>query len=509
MRADKEEILMSNSMGKTGTAAENTHLESKQQLAFSKIDDANIKPILTNRALALVATLSFFLVFAHWNVFDIGQYSAGLNTSIFYAGFLYLLYKNNVRFNCKDDWYWLVPISLIVISFSLFENPWLKLISLFILPLSIGIFYHYSQLPEKKYIPWGKQLIAYTALKSLQVFSYFKPSKQYWIKQIPKGDNNKRKQIVKGITILIPALIAVTVLLSSADENFAALVGPTFDFLLSMDNVSFLFRVFTSLVFAIFLLAIFYSWRLPPTFTFKVSTKPSEDIVYGILMSGILILYFAFLYLQFEYLLVNSLPADFSQTEHLVKSGFWQLFFLSVINVLLFIGIYKKTSAFVQHILRLYIFASGLILLSACWRIFLYVKWYGFSYEKYFAAYTCIFALLTFAYLLWASFAKTKKDIVRFLAFSMLWTYAIATVSPIEKIIYNTNHYLFAHEDTRIDLNQLKSLSADVLGNVENDVFNGDLKPEEWQVWRDFIHTNRCNNRHWYESNLSLMINCR
>lgn len=499
---------MSKGIEKISSESGNIDLESKNLVAFSQNNNVNIHPILTSRALSLVAVLSFLLVFSHWNFFEIGQYSSGWNTSIFYAGILYLLHKNNVYLNYKDDWYWVTPIALIAISFSLFENPWLKLISLFILPFSIGIFYHYGQLQDKKRIRWGKQLLSYTALRSVKTFTYFAPSKDHWIKQIPKGNTHKRKQIVKGITILIPALIVVTVLLSSADENFAALVEPTFDYILSMNNLSFFLKVFISIVFAILLLGMFFSWRLPPTFIFEDNPKPSEDIVYGILMSGILILYIAFLYLQFEHLLVNSLPNDFTKTEQLVKSGFWQLFCLSIINVFLFISIYKKTSAFVQLILRLYIFASGLILLSACWRILLYVKWYGLSYEKYFASYTCIFALLTFAYLLWATFAKTQKDIVRFLAFSMLWSYAIATVSPIEKIIYNTNQYLSTSEHTRIDLNQLKSLSADILGNVENDILSGHLDSNEWGAWENTIKTKSCNSRLWYETNLSLIVNC-
>ena len=224
--------------------------------------------------------------------------------------------------------------------------------------------------------------------------------------------------------------------------------------------------------------------------------------------------------MQLEYLLVDSLPIDFDQTEQLVKSGFWQLFFLSFLNVVLFTFFYKNTAVIAQIFLTIFIAASGLLLLSAAWRMGLYVFYYGFSYEKFFASYTCLFALILFVFLAIASLSKDKKDILKTILFSALWCYGIATLLPIEKIILHSNTHLAKLEDSRINLAHLKVLSADVLNDI-NDLhtksinakptINGFSIHNSWNnlYWQQWMNQQQfaC-SRAWYEKNLSLLINC-
>ena len=486
--------------------------DENPRLNFDQIQDANVTPILNNKTLSIIGVLSFFSVFTHWNFWSIGQYSVGWNSTVFWLGVMLLLHSKNTHLSFKKDWTWVVPLVLICVSFSLFENPWLKLISILVLPFLTAFFYVYGQIENSKNLILNKKLIFHIDRIALSPISNIISSFSYWHKQLSKfwrfRNNDYSKRVLKGLLLLIPSAVLVILLLASADKNFSQLANSIFEPLLNLFSLSFVSKILMGMFFSVLLLSVLFSWRLTEKYEYQDDYKKVDSIVYGILMSGILILYVIFLFLQIEYLIVDTLPIDFEETENLVKSGFWQLFFLSILNVILFVGVYKKTSDLVQIILTIYIFASGLILLLACWRIGLYVYWYGLSYEKYFASYTCLFALFTFIYLIVATMSKSKLNVLRCLVFSFLWFFSVATISPVEQIIYNTNHYLAKKEDTRLNLIHLRFLSADILSNVESDLKKGNLKPAEWDKWIKLIKFTRC-NRQWYETNLSLILNCR
>lgn len=63
------------------------------------------------------------------------------------------------------------------------------------------------------------------------------------------------------------------------------------------------------------------------------------------MLSGVLALYGLFIFVQIERLWVNDLPVDFASTENLVKTGFWQLVFLSFLNSALFVFFLPKDRA--------------------------------------------------------------------------------------------------------------------------------------------------------------------
>ena len=92
----------------------------------------------------------------------------------------------------------------------------------------------------------------------------------------------------------------------------------------------------------------------------------------------------------------------------------------------MFFFVYKNTASYVQFLLRAFILASGLVLLSGCWRMGLYVYWYGLNYEKFFASYTAIFSLFIFVYLVIASFRVKRENIYRFIAPSSVFAPPVA-----------------------------------------------------------------------------------
>lgn len=467
--------------------------------------------VVSTRVVWAVAALAFLGVWLHWNFWNYGIYALGFNTTVFLGGVAALLLVKNSEFDWRADIAWLAPLVLVGVSFSLYENPWLKLISFLLLPIAIGVFFSYGQLSNRREVDWGVGLIRVLFLNTLRPLGKL-PAAVGLVRAtatvFPREKNALARRVLIGVLCLVPLAALVLTLLSSADAVFAGWTENIFGWLLDHLQASLLAKVLLSVLLTIGLLAVCLGWRQTGEAPLKQSgTHAIDDVVAGIVITGILGIYLLFLYLQLEYLLVDSLPVEFAATERLVKSGFWQLFFLSFLNVALFFVLYKNTSTAVQRILQAFIVASGLILLSAGWRMGLYVYWYGLSYEKFFASYTTLYALGLFIALVVASFSLVRRDIVRIVVFSSLWGYSIATVLPVEQIIFHTNQHLAKQADTRVDLYHLSVLSADIFADAKQALQDRTLDEYRWQTWLSSMTTRRC-QRPWYESNISLLINC-
>ena len=473
----------------------------------------------SNRKVLSVVLIATFAVLGHWNFWSHGIYALGFNTTLFWFGMVFLLWDNNPSLAWRRDWLWFVPLLLMALSFSLFENPWLKMISCVVLPVSSSVFFAYSQLQHADQRFWGLQMITTLFKRSLVPLRLLGTASAYFRSIVAKvfslQDEHLCKRIVSGLLLLIPIAMVVLVLLTSADENFSRLVERTgwklFDFL----NWSIIAKAFCIFMMCVLIFAVLHAWDTSYDFEEKPSQLQLDDVVIGIVMGGVLLIYLVFMALQVDYLMPDLLPQSFAQTEQIVKSGFWQLFFLSILNVGLFFTVYKNTGSVAQLILRIFIVASGLLLASAAWRMSLYVYFHGLSYEKFFASYTTVFALCVFVYLLIASFAKQRKDVFCFITFAALWGYGVATVLPIEKVIFNTNVQLSQLKHSKVDLDELTMLSVDVLGNVKQEFLSKEgasrLAPNQmyrWQRWRNRLESNYCQRR-WYEKNLSLLVQCQ
>lgn len=486
---------------------------------------------ITRKTFISILALATFCVFSHWNIWTREVYAFGFNSTFACLCFILLYTYQDPNFSFQRNRSWLLPIFFIALSFSIYENPWLKTISILLLPIAFGFFLTQSKLQHhqnqyhQESRSWDYSLIYTLISKTISPIKYIFPSVTLFFQTtkdaLKTRDSSVLKRVLLGIGILIPLACVSILLLSSADQNFNQLVE---NFVLNISDyisIQIIFKTVFIIILSILILSTFLAWQKPLIVDSQKHTQKIDQIIATIVIGGLLAIYSLFLLLQLEYLLVNSLPIDFGQTERLVKSGFWQLFFLSTLNVILFTVFYKNTAAIAQILLTIFIIASGLLLLSAAWRMGLYVFTYGLSYEKFFASYTSLFALILFVFLVIASLEKNKKDILKTILFSALWCYSIATLLPIEKIILHSNTYLSKQEDSRIDLVHLKVLSADVLSDV-NDLHAKSIKAKPtvngfsiynswnnlyWQQWMNQQKRFAC-SRAWYEKNFSLIINC-
>ena len=93
-------------------------------LIDNKADTAPITKILMIK-MAWCLALSLFWVIFLWGVWDRGVYALGFNAFLFWLSALALFFwvlKHEKHYNSRDL-VWLIPLGLIALSFSLYENP--------------------------------------------------------------------------------------------------------------------------------------------------------------------------------------------------------------------------------------------------------------------------------------------------------------------------------------------------------------------------------------------------
>ncbi|MFH1565020.1 MAG: DUF4153 domain-containing protein [bacterium] len=451
----------------------------------------------TNDMLASCAIALFSVLFL-WNFWERGVRALGINFFIFLFLIFLLFNWHNIKkekFFNRNNIICQLPIFLIFCSFLIYENPFIKAISLVILPILFVVFYNYAQLEDNKNKYWGFNFLNEMFTR---VFSFLacidKAVKSYIKVLLPKSENKKNiTKIVIGVLLFaVLAVVVIIPLLSSADKEFASKINFFYVWIKNLIEFSTVMKITVFCVLSVSFMAGLLAWQSQFDFKEKGSERKNLDnIISGIVLGGVLALYLLFLWVQIERLLVGALPIDFKETENLVKSGFWQLIFLSVINIGFFTIYYKKTSVGLQKVLNIFTFASLFLIISAAWRMALYVIYYGFSYEKFFASYAVIFCIILFCWIIFKLFRNIKIDVVKFVLFLFLWMYGIIAIFPSEQFILRANIELAKCPNSRIDLYEMTMLSSDVYNLAKENNF-------EWGDWFD-RQTSIIEKKEWYE----------
>lgn len=475
---------------------------------------SNTKEKLTRNIiikLAVCAGLAVFWVIFLWNFWDRDIYALGINAFVFLALFLgffvWILFEKG-RY-LKEDLLWIIPLSLIIVSFSLYDNPFVKVVTLFVWSVSFVVFYNYAFLNDRRERSWDLSFALHLFIERLvTILGNIGKSAILYLEFIIPA-NEKYKKIIARILIgfalfMIIALAVLIPLLSSADATFAHAVKMVYGWVTKIISLPFVYRLLFAVILSITFFAAVITWGKEFGYSKKEKgTVPIDPIITGIVLGGILTVYLLFLLIQISRLWVGSLPFDFKTTESLVKSGFWQLLVLTLLNIFIYFFTYKKTSLFAQKILLAFTVASLLLLVSAGHRMGLYVIFYGFSYEKFFASYTVLYCALLFFWLLLRLIINKKTDILKAAIILFIWMYGVMTIFPVEQFIFRSNIALSHRGDSRIKFSELSMLSPDVLGLVKRYEAAGVLKKEtfDWMPWAESREKTIADKK-WYERNV-------
>ncbi len=424
-------------------------------------------------------TLSAIHIFLLWGFWSHGYHVLGLNVILFGLVLLGYFYLANQQYVSRRDALWIVPIGLIFLSTGIYYNPFVAIINIIVLPLLFLIFTTHSSYWREKKKLWSGHFI-FSLIESLArwLASFAESvgfSREFRKEEMRLNDTHKNiagQVIVGGLFFAVIGSFVIIPLLSSADAAFADIFEDFFAnltrWLSALLSPAQMIRTIAAVMGFFAFLAFAYYWHRGRALQ-DVQNLPEKNyddnaVAIGTFLVGNLVLYIVFLVLQIRTLFLSMLPADFATTEQFVKTGFWQLFALTLINGFFYVLFFARTRSWVQCILGIFTAASFLLIVSATHKVYLYVATYGLSYEKFFALYTTIFSCAVFVWFLYLIvMVRERRPLFKNVAFAALWMYALVIMLPIERMIFSYNFTGTQKEDSRIDINEARMLSSDTL----------------------------------------------
>lgn len=428
--------------------------------------------------LAALGVGLFFVTFL-WRFFypDFVMGAIGVNWTIFWILVLGFFVLSNKKHLSKESLLWIIPLVGVMISFGIYKNPFTTLISVLFLPILLYIFSMHERHENirkslwSRYFPLVVLFSFFEYLGSVFRMRFLDTLLAKKCSEKSKRRNDIGRQVLLGVGILFFLGVFIIIpLLSGASPAFGDVFKRFFDWLGMLFDSEKVVQLLVWILITLFLMGGAYQWSKSIRSHFSLGDKSPyrQTITVGIVLAGIIALYFLFIGMQLQTLFMRELPINFYDTERTVKSGFWQLFLLTIFNIILFTVIYGRSTKNIHRLLSVFVVSSLLLVASAAQRMYLYVSTYGLSYEKFFALYTVIFCVLVFLWFLWLLFWRVEsKNIFQVIGFLALWMYAVSTLFPIEKFILTTNLALTQRPESRVNINELRMLGFDALSTIE------------------------------------------
>lgn len=306
----------------------------------------------------------------------------------------------------------------------------------------------------------------------LSPFSYFAlPFK--WVLELNNKNAPLVKRILVSVVLALPCALILLLMLSSADMVFSLKVEGMFNRI--FDIIS--FRSFMIIVFSIICgLYLFGTLLCAHTKNqyaqHRESVKKGDMILISVLMATILVIYTAFVIIQFKYLFCGAtLPNGLIYSQY-ARKGFFELLALTGINLGIILSVIRFTKGYDGNMLKFikvlchYLCAITVILLiSSFYRMMLYVESDGLTRLRLFVMGFLIFEaiglLITFLYI-----AKPKFNITLIYVVISLCYYSLLNLIPTDNIIAKNqvDLYLAGKND---GIAYVLTLSPDIAPSLE------------------------------------------
>lgn len=280
-----------------------------------------------------------------------------------------------------------------------------------------------------------------------------------------------------GLVITVPLLLIAAVLLGQADMVFDRLTAGLLDFIWAHLDVA-LVRVLLGLMAAPFLFSLLYALGRPKPLKedIKAVSLPRLDSVAAVMVLGALdALYLFFVGVQARALFGGEAylaQMGISYADY-ARSGFFQLVFVAMLNLGVVLALLQLTDRegrgwkAVRVLATLLIVLSGVILVSAAWRMSLYVLAYGLSFKRaltYWGMVMIALLLGTACVKVW----RERFEFFRFAAVAALAGWLVLNYANVDRIVaeYNVDAYLNGSL-AQVDLIYLTNLSYEALPALE------------------------------------------
>lgn len=288
--------------------------------------------------------------------------------------------------------------------------------------------------------------------------------------------NDKAPVIKRGgiaLLIAIPCAIILISVLANADMVFSLKTSDFIESLSQYISINTIVKIVLGLMAGLYLFGVIYNAHCDKDETYETKKQYRGDlIIINILLITILIIYTAFVVIQFKYLFAGyALPEGLTYTEY-ARKGFFELLALTGVNIALILTSIKLTKTHsgkwigICKILCHYLCAVTIVLLiSSFYRMFLYTNDDGLTRLRFFVMgfllFEAIGLIITFIYI-----AKPKFNLIMVYTLLALTYYSVLNLVPADSIIAKNqiNKYL---RGEREDIDYVFTLSADAVQEVK------------------------------------------
>lgn len=305
-----------------------------------------------------------------------------------------------------------LAVLLLAADFALLSNRWFWSVNVFALPALMGV--QLFQLFGNARCPWHRpmMLAERAALVMEGLFCRLGAPAQ----ALGRGGGNRRRllYVLGGLALAGPIFLAAGLLLMSADPLFATVAGDLAQFLVRQFG-SLMGRLLLGLLAAPFLFGLLYTLRRPEENRLGLEKLTAERFSRADPAMAVTVLAaLDGLYLLFVAVQARGLFGGPAYLETMgisvagyARGGFFQLVWVSVINLLVVLGAVQITRRegrlwrALQVLSSLMVALSALLLVSAAWRMTLYVTEYGLSFKRFLTYWGMAMLAIFFAAALW------------------------------------------------------------------------------------------------------------
>lgn len=425
--------------------------------------------------------------------------------------FLYHVLKKENKIKNFKGLLFIIPIVLLSSTYFIFNNSFFRLLNIPIIIVLFTLMYLYTIKPVYNIKTIFSNIFTLLVEPIKHISNIFNLVESSISSKIKLSTNTKK--ILKSSIIVMPIVIIVILLLSSADQIFATFFNKLFSYL---NNLS-LKKTLMDLIKRIIPICLIFFY-LSATINFllynyegikddnKTKKIKIDNYTIKLLLTILNIIYLIFDVIQIKSLILHQISMNISYAEY-ARQGFFQLMFVSFINlVIILISKFsatkkdKKDNIYIRNMSIILVILTSVIIVSSFIRMYMYESEYGYTLLRL-LVYAClitesILLIPTIKYIL-----DSKFNIVKYYMTILITAYTVLNFINVDYIIAhrNVNRY---YEKADIDIYYLENTGTDnipVLVDLYNNTNDQKLKETLDYYFKDLD----TNTKGFQEFNLS------
>ena len=434
----------------------------------------------------------WIILLAIWNSILFFNKSLGISVILFMLPFIiFIIYvlKSNEKIINKNGLLLIIPILMLSVSYCIYNQTFFKILNSILIPFLTMLMFIMCIRPTNKF----KTILQNIFGILIKPFSYINRVMNIIFELLSKKltISSTSKKVIKSILILIPFLIIILLLLTSADMIFESMISKIINIKYIMKLLT--FKNFKNLSYRIIIILIFFLY-LSVVLNYILFTYPKEkskekelkvkndNLTIKVILTAFNVVYIIFDFIQIKSLLFHSVSSNINYAEY-ARQGFLQLMIISIINIVLIL-ISKKfeendstKNKYIKSMSLLMVLLTFIIIISSFFRMNLYESEFGYTFLRllvYVILFTETLLLIpTIIYIIKKNFNITKSYFI-----IVIVIYTFINFVNIDEIIAvrNINRYNVKND---IDIEYLENGRADnipILIKLYNKVEDKEIK---------------------------------